>query len=408
MPNIINQQKIIITFFLLTICSLTKAQLLYKKCTLIDSNLNQIIGKINYRDWLKNKNIIEFRDVNSKNKKEINPLEIKKIIFETEIFESGIIAIEHSPWEISTLTNDSSLNITYEHTFLKLLVDGEKKLYQYITPDWHEFYYIKKDTFFELLVQKKYLITTNGITTIREVTKYKNQLLEYLEKCESIFSEIEKLDYSNKRITALFNTYYNCTKTKITFRNKENNIKYKLGILTGASINTIKIAKKAPQNLKKITNNLGVEPSAGVFFDVIFPKQNQQWSIHNELLYIGYKSKDSFSENTSQKATVNIDYNAIKFISMLRYTYPILKVNFFVQYGFSYNQILKENNYINNYYIPLNQISHTPINHKYELRTIHGVGLSYNRFLLLLHRDKVNIDESYLLRRLNLLLLVSL
>jgi len=316
---------------------------------IINKKGETIKGLIDYKNWEKNPDAIFFKTNIENKRKEYSPNDIAEFMVQDEIYISAVVNIEVSPIHTNDLQYDSSFQYKKVTTFLQAKVLGEKSLY-YLNNGKDNFY-IKNDEDFMILKYKKYLRKQNDKNLIIEMENYIGQLSHYLGDCSSINSKFKNINYTRTSLEKLFLFYYDCVNSKIKYHKKTEKITVKLGLIAGLSITSLNFESESTDAFRYLTE-VNYDKSkyftAGLFVDVILPRNHKRWSLYNELLYTTYNFKgqydDIIDENRYKIYNTEIGYTYLKINNMLRYTYPIKGLFIYINAGISNGLLIKEVN----------------------------------------------------------------
>lgn len=370
----------------------------------IKNSTDTLFGYIDYRNWEKNPNKIYFKTNIENSPISFNPTDIIEFRVEGEIYVSGIIYNEVSPIKTDKLNNDPQINTKVDTTFLQTLFNGEKGLYYYQNSDGRENFYIKQNTGFDLLIYKRYLKQQNGKPTIAENRKYLGQLTLYLNDCETINSKLENTSYKQRSLFELFQFYYNCTQSNISFQKKIEKIHTEVGVLAGVSLTSLEFRHNYYAYLVEAGYNPSINFSSGIFFDFILPRNLRKWSINNEIFFSTYKVNGSYEEYENEYyysvTTTEIGYSYLKINNLVRFKYPIGQLFLFLNGGMSNGFALNERNYKkieSRFYTTETVVEELALDdtRKYEQGYILGIGLKYNRFSFEIRYEKGNGMSKY-------------
>jgi hypothetical protein len=353
----------------------------YLPGNIIQLNGDTLQGFIDYRKWLLNPDEIHFREQSESNELPFTPQDIKGFTVSGEIYESAFIKVETSLKEIS-VTNE--LTFESDTVFLQVLFKGAKCLYFYDNKTVNEQFYIKQDSSYELLIYKKYMKKQNAKNLLMENKRYIGQLLNYLKDCPSIQSILNKTEYTKNSLEKLFTNYYELTQSDIQFQKKIEKISTEFGVLAGVSNTTMEFSGSytlySPLTLTDYSTSTNF--TTGVFFEVIFRKNQKKWSINNEIVYTSFKvdgSLDFYPMSRPTSAYSEIGYSYLKLNNMLRYKYPVGNFFVYANVGFFNGLALKETT---NYLKEVVDFNST-------VTTTEGI--------LLQERDIRKIDQGYIL-----------
>ena len=366
-------KKLTIVLIILFSYQTVSSQVNYIPGYVINNSNDTLFGLVDYRNWEKNPDRVRFKTNAGDDPVLFGPLDILEFSVEDEIYISAIVDVEISPINTNNLEGDPGLRLVRDTTFLQTIIKGEKSLY-HNNKDGKSNFYIFQDTGFELLEYKKYITSQNGVRIINENTRFKNQLALYLRDCPTLQFKIEKVSYNQKSLVKFFREYYECVPSEINFEKRADNIKLETGALSGASLTHLNFFADADihEYLAHANYDSSIDPSMGIFFDVIFPRNQGKWSLYNELLFTTYELKGRFEEIESEQiqtfTTTEFSYQYMNFNNMIRFKYPIGAWFLFLQGGISNGFSLREKNY-----------KKDEIKFYNEFRVVEGPAIKYNR-----------------------------
>lgn len=196
-------------------------------------------GFIDYRNWKINPGKINFKDRAENKKFTFLPSDIIEFKVKDEVYVSAIINIETSPRSTAELNYDKAMHLQAEAAFLQTFYKGKKSLYHYFNYG-KDYFYIRQDTTFELLLYKKYLfvqgdnpLIKENNTIIKENKAYLGQLDNYLHDCPGIEDRLTKTTYKQASMDNLFKYYYETTQSGISFKKNIERISIETGVLGG-------------------------------------------------------------------------------------------------------------------------------------------------------------------------------
>ena len=364
----------------------------------INQSGDTIHGFIDYQNWSKNPNIINFQHAMGGEILKYSPLDIRAFGVLDEIYKSATVKVDNS--SIKTISETPVFEFRTDTIFLQTLIQGTKSLYLYKDKNDQENFYIFSNTTFELLEYKKYIKKdAMGHMFLIANKRYIGQLKYYLNDCPEIDTKLKNIDYTQEKIQALFIYYYDKQKQKITFKRTNEKIKTEIGIIAGANMIDLKFVTSSPafDPLPKAKFANTISPTAGLFINIVIPRNEGRWSVYNELVYSRYNTSAVYnnyqSDDNYQIHHYKVDISYGKVNGMIRYKYPLGKLNAFANAGFSFGFIIDEMNSdsINRQYDGSNTweleniITDVSINNpfaskKYELGALFGIGLNYKRF----------------------------
>jgi len=307
-------------------------------------NNDSLHGYIDYRNWERTPGKIYFKEKLTNERTSYTPVDIKSFGVLDELYESAIVNTEISPINTSNLTFDAKPNFQIDTCFLQTMIRGKKSLYFYTNDYGREQLYIKLDSSYELLVYKKYLRKLPQSDIIIENKTYTGQLAVYLQDCPNIQPKITSLKYTKQSIEKLFIFYYGCVPSGINFQKTTEKTTLELGVLAGVSLTSLKFKSTAFAYLVNANFSNSANISAGLFLDVILPRNERRLSIYNELIYSTYNFDVYANSNSYTIVETKMGYSFLKLNNMFRYKYPIANVFLYANAGISNALAFNETN----------------------------------------------------------------
>lgn len=375
----------------------------YVPAYIIKNNQDTLRGFVDYRNKEVNPSKIKFKTNIDDSPVYYTPTDINEFGVEDEIYVSGIINTEVTPFRIDELGTDPQIKIEVDTAFLQANFRGKKELYYYKNEDGKENFYIKKGADFELLIYKKYLKTHNGKNVIVENKNYLGQLILYLEDCSDIQTKISGTLYKQKSLNSLFQYYYECSQNDISFQQKRKKHN-QLGFLIGSSLTSLKFSSKNFSYLINTDYSQSTSISTGLFFDLILPSNQGKWSINNELLFSTYHVKGEYeefeNENDYSMIATEFGYSYLKINNLLRFKYPLGHTFLYFNAGMSNGFAISVTNYKKEetkYYSRETLVEEPAIDktRKYEQGYLLGIGIKYNKFSFEIRYEKGNGMSGY-------------
>lgn len=356
-------------------------------------------GFIDYRNWEGNPEKISFKKAINDNTLIYTPMDIQSFGVADELYESAIIKTEISPINVGDISdeNNADLNIETVPAFLQTIIKGKKSLYFYRNKIGKDQFYIRQDSEYNLLVYKKYFKIQDGEKGIAANNKFLRQLSLYLKECPSIQSKLENTVYTKKSLENLFLYYSDCTQSDFEFQKKREKTFMEFGLLTGISLASIKF--NAIPYLEKADYQSSANFSAGLFLEVVPPRNQRKWALCNELIFSSCKIKGLYNDYTNENnytiyhTTIGLSY--LKMNNMLRYKYPVGSFFVYLNAGISNGYAVSETNTLKTEHkiysservdegIALNDTR------KYEQGYILGLGTKIKRYSFEIRNEKGN------------------
>ncbi len=366
---------------------------------IIGHNKDTINGFVDYRNWGNNPDFVKFKTDIDNNPYSFKPTDIIEFGVQDEIYVSGIINTEVTQLTMDNLEKDPQIKIKVDTAFLQTLFRGKKELYYYKNRDGRENFYIKLDKEFELLIYKKYLKLQDAKNVIIENKKYLGQLVVYLNDCSTIQSKINNTSYKKNSLYSLFQYYNECSPSDISFQKKRKKISTEIGVLAGSSLTSLKFSGDNFGYLINADYNQSINLCAGLFFDLVLPRNQGKWSINNELLFSTYNVKGKYedfeNENSYSITTTKIGYSYLKINSLVRFKYPIGPIFLYFNGGMSNGFAINETNYKkieSKFYGIEREVEELALDNirKYEQGFILGTGIKYKNYSFEIRAEKGN------------------
>jgi len=272
-------KKLIIVLLLLS--NLIYAQINYEKGYFIDNNNNKVECFIKNED--KSSNPTSFYYKNSLGNGETEIFKSIENVKEFSIddyykFERCQVQIDESSTDESRLSLKKDPQWVNKLVFLKVIVDGDAKLYLYVDQFVRKYFYSFKNSKVEQLVYKQYHSNAQGsiLETILENNYYHQQLWNNIKCPETPTKRISKIKYNQKDLVEYFEEVNNCNGNKDPLKSAYfNKLKDKKGGLaiklkTGINSNSFSIADQIDNyKIKKFGNQLSYR--IGTEFEYTLP-----------------------------------------------------------------------------------------------------------------------------------------
>lgn len=284
-------KKITYLFLLLTNCIF--AQINYEKGYFVDNLGVKTECLVKNEDWRNNPSKFYFKinEVGAENVKNIQ--NVKEFgVHDFSKYERHEVLIDTSATALQSLGTNRNPEWSKKTLFLKLVVDGDAKLYEFVDGTQKNYFYSFKGSNLEQLVYKEYITQNNG--ELLKNNYYQQQLLNNLKCNDTKKERISRIRYKGSDLIKYFLEVNNCDGNK--------------AITTASSVKTnpgftgIKI--KAGLNLSKLTltsetnsvlfpvafeNKVGVKFGAEIEHVLGFNKN--KWAVFYEPSYQNYTAE---------------------------------------------------------------------------------------------------------------------
>jgi hypothetical protein len=205
------------------------------------------------------------------------------------------------------ITDERNSELSESTLFLKVLSEGEAKLYRYSQPSVERFLYSVKGNPIQQLIYKKYYVYVNQQTKIATNTTYQQQLYNEVNCGSRSKDQVKAVAYNSKSLRKFFESYNSCADpahvmATIGPKRKILNLKLTPGINFGKfSIdNTLSNIKIDYGNFQSFR--------FGVDAEFILPYNNNKWALVIEPTFQSFHVE---KEKANAK-TASVNYQSIE------------------------------------------------------------------------------------------------
>ena len=311
-------KKKISLFFALFVFVISYSQIKFEKGYIINNQNIKTNSLIKNTDWKYNPTQIKY-----KNSEE----DEVKIGLIKNIKEFGIdgaskyiradVNIDRSSKNLNFISRDRNPKFTKETLFLKVLIEGNASLYEYVDGNLYRYFYKIDNQPIEQLVYKPFLLSDKKIGYNEN---YKQQILKNLPCPKISINYIKKLNYYKSDLVKIFTKYNTCKNTRFTtYEPKKKSFVFsaKIGI---NSVNFSTFNKYSIVNNVKFENKLNLRIGAEV--EYILPFNNTKWRVFTEPTLQKIQVTKKTDSNTfilGGKVVTNIEYTSLEIPIGLRY-----------------------------------------------------------------------------------------
>lgn len=361
----------------------------FKPGYIVYSTNDTIYGFIDYRNWMKMPKKIQFKKTMESEPTELAANAITTFSVEGEIYRGAIINAQEYSDIIDELSFVKDVITTKDTTFLLTIINGPKSLFKYINKQGYAQFYIYQDSAFQLLEYKRYRKSSSEVSVVLKNNKYYPQLAVYLKDCPTIQKKIINLKYQQKGLEKIFKYYYGCTNKPIEYEKKQEKVLSTFGAIAGLTLNNLSYSPSLSYSRIPVEFKTTPNFTVGLFSNIALTRNQQKWSIYNELAISPFKVEfnhfDYKSENEHTNYELTFKYTYLKLNTMLRYKYGIGKVFVFINVGISNGYAISETNQaVKNAKFYSSETSKTTqiLNptRLYEQGLVGGLGVQYGKF----------------------------
>jgi hypothetical protein len=344
-------KKILVAILLLSLTTI-HAQINFEKGYFINNNKERTECLIRNVNWMNNPTNFEYKlTADEKNSHTEDIATVTEFgVYDECKYQRFYVTIEKSGSDLRYLTKDKKPAWEKQTLFLKVLVDGDAALYQYIGENIYKYFYQTKTIPINQLICIKYITAelakdnvTEGAERIATNNQFRQQLYNDVKCDEMTLSDFEKIGYTNNDLVKHFTKFNSCmgksTSTYITRQEKTIfNIRAIAGInMVDFSINDNHTYFNKGTTIKDQVFAFGAE------LEYIFPFNKNKWGIYFSPNFQSFKTEktyikqDGFGETgTEVTNNVKIDYNYFELPFGIRhYMYLNTKSKLFINAAFT-------------------------------------------------------------------------
>lgn len=263
--------------FILTLTFLTNySQIKFEPGYYLTKNGEKINGLIKNVDWVNNPKTFEFKLNETSETKILSVNEVSEFkINNASHFFSFLVKIDRSSNELNKISSRLKPNFSNEKLFLKMLVDGKAKLYEYTDGNLIRYFFENDKKSINQLVYKTFKFESQ----IKENNLYKQQLLLNLDCSNFSKDKINHISYSKNDLVKLFIDYSNChNENKIEVQSKKKRKSFNLTIVSGLRLASINVNNTTFNNrTANFKNTLSL--AVGIEGEFILPFNKNKWTI---------------------------------------------------------------------------------------------------------------------------------
>ena len=372
--------------------------------SVINATGDTLRGFIDYRNWEKNPDKIVFRETLTGADKYYTPLTCTRFLVSDEVYESATVDIEVSPEKLADLSWEATPLIERGAFFLQTLIHGHKSLLYLRDEKGKDQFYIRQGSNIELLVHKKYIRKSDGKRLVYENNNYLGKLRLYFQDCSTIQDRLQRVIYEKQSLKKLFDFYYSCTQSEVTFKKEVEKLSLETGVVVGASYTSLTFNGYFYDYLVEATFDPSVNFTGGMFLNVVLPRNLKKLSLHNELIVTSFLMKgryeDYIDEDRYEVHTSMIGSTHLKMNNMVRFTFLLSNPSIYLNVGVSNGLALAEQNkrireskfYSAERTETLKVLNDT---RKYEQGILFGLGTIYKKYSLEVRYERGNGMSEY-------------
>lgn len=334
---------------LVTFCQSVCAQKKFEPGYVVMANQDTLKGTIEYLNWSKNPEKINFKTNVSTAEKVYGLSDLSSFNVHGENYVKAIVDVDDTPFKTGELSNSPIPKSHADTVFLRVLASGPKSLFFLRSEEGKEHFYIKSGDTYQWLTSYRYEFRNDEKSGIVVIDTYKQQLSEYLSDCPALAGKTSLLNYSQASIGKLFEIYYQKCSASIPNKvYKSDRIKTEFGIIAGISVSKLTLKGPTAAFIMKGSFPVSSQIAGGIFLNLILPRTQKKVSIYNELFFSSYKvtnhTEKYVSDQDRSYTDLSMGFSYLKLNNMARYTIPLHSAALFINAGISNGFAISETN----------------------------------------------------------------
>lgn len=336
---------------LLLLSNFIIAQIKYEKGYFIDNSGQKTECLIKNEDWVNNPETFKYKLSETDEQKSNTISDIKEFgVYNFSKYVRNESKIDNSNDNIAQLKQNKNPEWITKTVFLRLIVDGNYKLYEYTNNFQRRYFYSTNNLNIEQLIFKQYLAEDN--TTIKQNKTYQQQLLNTVTCNQINRSRVSKVSYKLTDLEKYFIEANNCGKEisdlpKSNYERVKNsfNVKVKAGLSSRKLVDYNQYYE--PKMEVDFGNKIGFR--GALEFEYFLPFNKKTFSLYFEPSYTSeYKTNvkvyKEYTPGYSQAFDYGVQYNAVDLAIGPRYYIDVKNnLRIFLNAGLVYNYILDSN-----------------------------------------------------------------
>ncbi len=305
---------LIVLFLLFTQTIFSQAR--FQKGYYITNDGTKISCELEMRKWSTwNNNFLTIKE--NKEIKKISIAEISEFGIDNTIkFITSVAQLDSSYNDMKKLDFDREPTFETKRILLKVIVEGEYSLYQYLHNNIRKYFYQSKNAPLTQLIYKRYFYNSPAKVNINN--DYLNQL-KAINTCQNTSPLV---NYEYESMKSFFIKLNDCTQNEILFA-EGNNLRATVGfgIFAGVNIATFKVKRLAIQEFANIS---GTSPSIGFEVNYTIPQVTNAIRLNFSAAYSAYDVKEGVVfPPFNSPSDVNITYADILMGGEAKYLFYI-------------------------------------------------------------------------------------
>lgn len=334
-----------LAYLLLLVSNCLIAQINYEKGYFIDNAGQKTECLIKNEDWKNNPSLFYFKINEGSPENSRTIANVKE--FGVDNFskhERYEVLMDTSEVDVAKLSSNKNPQWSKKTLFLKLIVDGDAKLYEYTNGIQRRYFYSFKGSNVEQLVYKEYYNQQDRI--IFENKNFHQQLWNNIKCSSTVKGRISRISYKSSDLIKYFLEVNNCDGNKAI--TTENTVRKTSGftnfkVKAGANFSKLEINSLGESDKYPIVfeNKSGLK--IGLEMEHVLGFNKNKWAIFYEPTYQSYKSQSTKQPFPSITYKWDADYASIDHHLGFRY-YMFLnnETKFYLSAGAAFKQLISD------------------------------------------------------------------
>ena len=305
---------------------------------IINNSGDTIRGYLDYKNWGKNPNSVNFKKSPGGEIKKLTTKDLKGFSVNDENYTRAAVKINERNSNMNEVSDANRQEYTTDTVFLLSIIEGSKSLYSVKLANREDYYfYLDKDTF-RTYNYAKYIQVIDQSHYLSTSKKYIGQMILYFKDCPALKDKIDGTKYNLSSLRKTYEAYYDCHGIKPDYEIVQEKL-LEFGIIAGASFTKLKFKNSAPSYMAGSIYPLSINFTSGIFLDIIIPRNFLRWSVYNELNFDSYQTtaiyNDIKSDSNYTLFLTTFGDKYIRLLSTIKYRKQIHKVSVFAKAGIS-------------------------------------------------------------------------
>ncbi|MBQ0769091.1 MAG: tRNA modification GTPase, partial [Bizionia sp.] len=301
---------------LVTIFSLTGyAQIDFEKGYYIDNANQKIECLVKNVDWKNNPTEFEYKLSETSEPKVATIEAIKEFgVYDVSKYVRSKTNIDRSSKNIKYLTTNKNPEFQEELLLLKVLIEDDAVLYEYVEGDLRRYFYSKGESTIDQLIFKSYITSGQHIGTNY---RFRQQLFTDLNCPNFEKNRFKYIGYNKSDLVKFFLDYSKCSNgessTLVNFEEKQKTDVFNLTLRPRFNSSTLQIKNTGSNSRNfEFDNESGL--AIGIEAEYILPFNKNKWAIAIEPTYQSFKSEKTIEALNVSGGTLRatVDYTSIE------------------------------------------------------------------------------------------------